>query len=178
MGRDRLAKSAIARRTEPSPRSPWSWARARLGPYASGSPCFSAPRTLVANSALPDKAHKMMRAMYPAGRSSLGRPTLDEVQKISIIYEQTSWILLDCLGDATFKASDHFWGHGTCGNEYKHPWPVGLLAYYLNISFLIKTTALKVVAKKVLVMHLQQLASAGFNKVRLNPMYGKSTNII
>ena len=133
MGRDRLAKSAIARRTEPSPRSPWSWARARLGPYASGSPCFSAPRTLVANSALPDKAHKMMRAMYPAGRSSLGRPTLDEVQKISIIYEQTSWILLDCLGDATFKASDHFWGHGTCGNEYKHPWPVGLLAYYLNI---------------------------------------------
>ena len=43
-----------------------------------GSPCFSAPRTLVANSALPDKAHKMMRAMYPAGRSSLGRPTLDE----------------------------------------------------------------------------------------------------
>ena len=183
MGRDRLAKSAIARRTEPSPRSPWSWARARLGPYASGSPCFSAPRTLVANSALPDKAHKMMRAMYPAGRSSLGRPTLDEVQKISIIYEQTSWILLDCLGDATFKALLGAWHLWKRIQASMARWAACILSQYtlvvgLVASFLIKTTALKVVAKKVLVMHLQQLASAGFNKVRLNPMYGKSTNII
>jgi hypothetical protein len=62
-------------------------------------------------------------------------------------------------------------------------WAACILSQYtlvvgLVASFLIKTTALKVVAKKVLVMHLQQLASAGFNKVRLNPMYGKSTNII
>ena len=71
MGQDQLAKSATAQTRDPSQHSPVKRETKELS--FRQRPAISL--ALVANTASPLSAQMVIRAMYPAGRTSLGRPT-------------------------------------------------------------------------------------------------------